>query len=515
MPVHVYGIVSRVGKMTNEVYCRQLRCICCNKKIWKVTDIDMEDTICCPNQYYEEHQPSRIIIPAQEIHITVVSLAKDRNPCEETEFAISLYEELAGVCKLGDLVEVFGTIKFQPSHQQKRTLGFSELELVCNNVVCVRNPWELKSPQWSHPSLHQKEEEELDLELPCRLLQGAVKNIHPALFLVGSLLSAVMLSTQRLETRRDQVHILVVNHGHDPYTKSMMNDVATVLSPTNSHLRCSEMTPRFFEVEKSHHQWQNFGTAVSARYLTMIRTGITILDFNQVSKHEKQSLSDVLSKSLCCPCPGAEFTIPVTSTLWALMENFPSSKTQQLDVSHHLSEEMCDLFDIVIPCAIQNDSQYDQMAIHRLLDASCASKTSNRKALWSILDKAYSMKRPPGLSRDAKVLLQKYYTFIRGQNAEHVRCVPVHVSESLLRLTMASAKLRLSTVIRDTPDATLAIKLTEETLLETGVYNQPSELLLDLDEVSRKTFSTFDQELSAMHEVIKKTLFVKTVDIEE
>lgn len=93
------------------------------------------------------------------------------------------------------------------------------------------------------------------------------------------------------------------------------------------------------------------------------------------------------------------------------------------------------------------------------------------------------MKRPR-LTREAKLLLQNYYTFIRKQNKEHERCVPVHVSESLLKLATASARLRLSAFIQPTPDATLAIKLTEETLLETV-------LTQDLDYPLKNVFRVF------------------------
>lgn len=187
-------------------------------------------------------------------------------------------------------------------------------------------------------------------------------------------------------------------------------------------------------------------------------------------------MQDVISKPLCCPHPGSEFSTPMTCTLWALMELFPCSRNHP-DITHQLSEELCDLFDIVIPCALQHDSEYDQVAIDRLLhDSSDAPKTPHYGSLRSVLDKACSMKRPR-LTKDAKLLLQNYYTFIRKRNTGHERCVPVHVSESLLRLATASARLRLSASIQSTPDATLAIKLTEETLLETVLIPDPDHHL--------------------------------------
>lgn len=154
------------------------------------------------------------------------------------------------------------------------------------------------------------------------------------------------------------------------------------------------------------------------------------------------------------------------------MELFPSSRNLP-DITHQLSQELCNLFDIVIPCALQLDNEYDQVAIDRLLHNNLyTSKTPQYGSLRSLLEKACSMKRPR-LTRDAKLLLQNYYTFIRKQNTGHERCVPVRVSESLLRLATASARLRLSASIQPTPDATLAIKLTEETLLETVLILNP------------------------------------------
>ena len=78
--------------------------------------------------------------------------------------------------------------------------------------------------------------------------------------------------------------------------------------------------------------------------------------------------------------------------------------------------------------------------------------------------------KSPKVSREAKRLLQGYYTYVRNpqdfNEQIHARSVPVSVFQSLLRLASASARLALSPTVRAVPDVTLAIKLTEETLLE-------------------------------------------------
>lgn len=216
-------------------------------------------------------------VPAQKIHIIVLSSADDRGICKETEMSVVLQEELVGVCKLGDLVEVFGSFQYQSPSNRKKTFNFADFKATCNNLVILRNPWDLLPPQ--RGSFFNQAE--LDLECICRLLQKAVNNIYPSMFLIGSLLSAVMVPNQRVDNHRDQIHVLLVNHGHDAYIQGMMKDVATVLSPVNQFMKFTEMTPHLCETVKPVQNSLK-DVMVSAGHLTISRTGLCLINLNEI-----------------------------------------------------------------------------------------------------------------------------------------------------------------------------------------------------------------------------------------
>ena len=65
IPVHFCGLISGVGGIKDEVYCRELQCYYCGQTKWKMEflGVQEENEICCAEQAldpnYEERKQSR------------------------------------------------------------------------------------------------------------------------------------------------------------------------------------------------------------------------------------------------------------------------------------------------------------------------------------------------------------------------------------------------------------------------------------------------------------------------
>ena len=326
--------------------------------------------------------------------------------------------------------------------------------------------------------------EDGSLEFVCRVMQRAVPHCHPPTFLIASLLSSVMTANRHQEGIRDQIHILLTCRGQDPYTLQLLSETAEMLSPINSLCRLVK-DGSFCEVRAAR---KGDPDGISAGHLALSRMGISVLDLDRMSRSEKRSCAMYLRSSRHLPCPGAEGNVPVTSTLWATAQSHPTTEAGTPDMPTPFGEEFRNLFDIVVPFSVQNDTLYDAHVIRRLLrshtnnssviilsDGCCvvgpvsAIDSDARHQIRCLVKRSMEF-AVPKMSREAAKLLEGYYTYVRNPRVFHepaqVQCVPVHVFHSLLRLASASARLTLSPIIRTVPDVTLAIKLTEETLLE-------------------------------------------------
>ena len=212
----------------------------------------------------------------------------------------------------------------------------------------------------------------LNLESICRIMQKAMRNIHPPTLLLAALLSGVTIGSHAKDAERDQIHILLTCHGHDPFALTLLDTIAAVLSPLNSICNFHKGNAGICETKQAAKISSGATQEVHAGRLCLSRKGISVVNMDHMSKAERKECLHYLNAGTYFPCDGPEFGIPVTTTLWGVIQSWNGQKASQNDenAAQHYPSEISDAFDVVIPFSVQNDPLYDQHSIQRLLSVT-------------------------------------------------------------------------------------------------------------------------------------------------
>lgn len=187
------------------------------------------------------------------------------------------------------------------------------------------------------------------------------------MFLIAAILSSVMVGRLSQSMSRDQIHILLTCHGYDPYAIKMMNSMAKILSALNGVYNFFSKRGSVCDVKRSDKEEM---TQVAAEFLSLSRMGVSVLDLEGLTKSEWKKFTDFANSELFSACPGLEFSVPSTSTIWATVQTDQCSNKANKAKTGRLHTDLISIFDIVIPFSVQHDPLYVEHSVRRLLHTS-------------------------------------------------------------------------------------------------------------------------------------------------
>ncbi|KAI5172408.1 DNA replication licensing factor MCM3 [Nematocida sp. LUAm3] len=377
--------------------------------------------------------------------------------------SLTMEDDLAGGIKPGDRVRVYGTYKCI-SHIKKMPDALKST-LIAHFIEPVHAvPRVSEVPDKIYKIL---EEEGVD---------GIIKNIAPSIyghFSVKKALLFLMLGGSPVLTEtggkiRGDINMLMV--GDPGIAKSQMLRYVLELFP----LAISTTGRGASGVGLTAAVVNNPETGtrqVEAGAMVLADTGIVCIDeFDKMDETERAAIHEAMEQqSVTIAKGGIYVTLNARCSVLAAANPVSGQYRPSLTPRENirLPESLLTRFDLIF--IMEDTMEYDQeIAAHvlkRRMGAEAFSSPVTQKDMLGYIE--YARKLQPQLTEEASLYISKEYERIREEGEikrnSLARGVTARLLESLIRLSTASAKSRLSSVI-ELSDAEIAISLLEPTL---------------------------------------------------
>ncbi len=289
-------------------------------------------------------------------------------------------------------------------------------------------------------------------------------------------------------TSRPDIHVLLI--GDPGVAKSQMLQYVDIIAPKSIYVTGKGTTGAGLTATAEKDEFADGAWTLKAGALVLAGGGICMVDeFDKMGKDDRSSMHEAMEQQTISIAKAgiiAKFKSN-TSVLAAAnpkFSRFDSYKPlyEQFDIPPTLLSR----FDLIFPIRDVLDKEVDRSIADHILKIYTAD--SPEKQMKPAIDPdlfkkyiAYARKNvQPRLTEEAAEKIKEYYVHLRSSGSDGTAAATPRQIEALIRLSEASAKVRLSATV-DVADADRAIDLTNFVLREIAL--DTSTGLIDIDRV--------------------------------
>ncbi|KAH9385248.1 DNA replication licensing factor MCM3 [Nematocida major] len=382
--------------------------------------------------------------------------------------SIVLENDLAGLVKPGDRVRVYGTYKCVSN--LKSTQDTLKTTVIANNIEILNKKEEKKTSPEAIQSI-----------LAAEGIDGIVKYIAPSIYGHTAIKKAIllmMIGGKAIQTStggsiRGDINILLV--GDPGIAKSQLLRYVLDISPlsvgtTGRGASGVGLTAAIVSDPDTGSR------KIEAGAMVLADTGIVCIDeFDKMDDTERAAIHEAMEQQTVTITKGGIY-ITLNARCSVLAAANPVSGQYRSNLSPRenirLPESILTRFDLIY--ILEDTLKYDSEIAEHVLDMRMGRKGSinelSREEIRSYIEAAKAIN--PELSEDAVKHISVEYMRIREEGEKNktslCRNVTARLLESIIRLSTAHAKARLSSVI-ELDDAVAAVEILESTLWRKSV----------------------------------------------
>ena len=431
---------------------------------------------------------------------------------------VTLEDDLVDVCKPGDDIEVCGIVRrrWKPLTRDKR----NEIELVfMANHVLVKSDEKSRLVVTDEVKQEFQEFWDYNKNYPLRGRNHIILSFCPqvfGLYLIKLSVTLVLIGGQTQADEagtkvRDRCHLLLVGDpgtGKSQFLKYAAKVCSRSVLTTGIGSTSAGLT---VTASKDSGEWQ-----LEAGALVLADGGVCCIDeFNSIREHDRASIHEAMEQQTISVAK-AGLVCKLNSRCTVVASTNPKGSydpEEPLSVNVALGTPLLSRFDLILVLLDTRNSEWDKIVSSYILQGKLPheDETMETKNLWD-LDKmraylSYVKTIDPILTKDANIVLKKYYQIQRQHNEYNQSRTTVRLLESMVRLSVAHARLMFRQEVL-VVDAIVVITLVEASM-------QGSALIKGINPLH--TAFPKDPEKDYIHQLdlILNTLELKDVLIRE
>ncbi|MFZ1970629.1 MAG: minichromosome maintenance protein MCM [Candidatus Nanoarchaeia archaeon] len=413
----------------------------------------------------------------------------------------------------GSRVKVIGVLKEVPVPLQGGGVSTRfELAIETNNIISLEETFE---------ELDISEEDErqiIELSQDPHLFDNLAKSIVPGVWgyeeikksLILQLFGGVRKIFSDGQKKRGDIHILLI--GDPGVAKSVTLSYIADISPKGRYVVGKSASGAGLTATVVRDEYLR-GWSLEAGAMVLANKGIICIDeLEKMDPQDRSAMHEAMEQqTITISKANIQATLrSETSVLAAANPKFGrfdpyQPVAQQID----LPPTLINRFDIIFTLRDIPDRDKDQKIAAHVLYEHTKSETSETLIPTSIIRKyiAYARQKiKPLLNQDAMKEIERFYVELRNTPVSSegaMRPIPISARqlEALIRMSEASAKLRLSSVATK-EDSKRAIDLMKYYLMQVG-YDYESKTF-DIDRISNRISSSQRNKVFAVRDVISE-----------
>jgi len=490
------GIVKRASEVRPEVSEVIFECQECGNRI-NVLQPEEEKTIKYPmkcdcgnrrsfNQIKQKLYDARWAAIEEPFEITTGE--------KPSEIMIYLKEDLTSPrirnkTEPGNRIKVFGVLKKIPKRTPRGAKTRQmEILMYANNIEAVESEWE-------ELTISPEDEKKIkNFSKDPIIYDKLIGSLAPTMFGLEKIKLAVILQLfggvphmLKDGTRiRGDIHILLI--GDPSVGKSQILKVSSQMMPRGRYVSGKGTTAAGLTASVLRDEQFMGGWVLEAGALVLSNRSICAIDEfekmdrqDQVAMHEAMSLQQVsiAKASIVATLPARTSVLAGCNPKLGRFDPYIPIR-EQIDIS----ETLLSRFDVKFALKDVPNPEIDEKMIDHVLKSRHFDEDQTKPIIEPDFLKKYiaytKMNCKPDLSREAGQKLKDFYVGLRTKTAGEESPVPITLRqyESLIRLAEASAKIRLSKIVRE-EDADRAIDILKFSLREFGF--DPETGMIDID----------------------------------
>ncbi|HDN83462.1 MAG TPA: minichromosome maintenance protein MCM [Candidatus Altiarchaeales archaeon] len=421
-----------------------------------------------------------------------------------------LEDDIVDKAQPGDRVMITGIVRLLP---QKKGGAIYHKFIEVNNIEKLEKEFE-------EVEISEEEEEEIiKLSRDPRLYEKIINSIAPGIYgyrevkeaialqLFGGTPGKVLPDGTRL---RSDIHILLI--GDPGVAKSRILQYVNQIAPKSIYVTGKGTTGAGLTATAEKDEFAEGGWTLKAGALVLAGGGIACIDeFDKMDKDERSAMHEAMEQQTISVAKAGIVAKFLANTAILAAANpkysrFDSYKplAEQFDIPPTLLSR----FDLIFPIRDVLDKERDaEIAEHILKIHSCQKAEDEVKPEIDVdlLRKYISYARKnikPTLSKEAMEKIKNFYVELRAGSKETVQATPRQL-EALIRLSEASAKMRLSNVVT-VDDAERAIALTKFVLREIA-YDETTGRF-DIDRIATEYPKSLRDKLRMVEDILHELI---------
>lgn len=511
--ISVEGVVNKIGDVLPKVYNAIFYCNRCDERVLVLQDKRiLQEPYKCPGCQRSEFRFS----PDESEWIDIQRL-EIQEPLEmlkggEQARKIEVWaeEDMTDVVTAGDKIVVTGIVRLKPPEKRGVSVFYKFIE--ANYVEGIEREFE-------EIDITEEEEKEIKkLAKDPKIYDKIIKSIAPSIYGYDEVKEAIALQLfggrpgKKLPdgtSVRPDIHILLI--GDPGVAKSKMLQYVDNIAPKSIYVSGASTTGAGLTATAEKDELAEGAWTLKAGALVLAGGGIAAIDeFDKMSKEDRGAMHEAMEQQTISVAKAGIITKfkANTSILAASNPKFSrfdryKSPAEQFDIPPTLMSR----FDLMFPIKDVVDRELDKnIAEHMLkMHGSGEDLEDIKPDIPADLFRKYiaysRIHVRPMITEDAKEKLMDYYVNLRASS--HGGAVPAtpRQLEALVRLSEASAKIRLSDTVTVT-DAERAIRLTNFVLREVA-YDE-STGVFDIDRIVTEHPKSTRDKIRVVESIIRE-----------
>lgn len=454
----INGIVTKISDILPKVHIATFQCSSCGNKITYLQEKRelIYPSICdsCKKKVVFKLIPEESkFIDLQRLEVQE-SLEFIRGGEQASKIEVWIEDDLTGKVIPGNTVNVFGTLRLISPQIKQSPIYFKFIE--ANNIVVIEK-------EFTEIEISENDERAIkELSKDPKIYEKISSCIGPSIYGYNEIKQAIALQLfggskfelpDKTKTR-DNIHILLV--GDPGVAKSKLLQAAHQLAPKGIYVSGKGVTGAGLTVTAEKDEYAQGSWVLKAGALVLASGGIAFIDeFDKMEKEDRSSMHEAMEQSSISVAKAgivAKFrsdtsVLAAANPKFGRFDNF-KALTDQFDIPSTLLSR----FDLIFTIRDVMDMAQDKNVAEHILKAYQKKHAEELKPPIDVelLRKyiAYAKKNlNPQLTDEAKEKIEEFYLSLRKESKETVQTTARQL-EALVRLSSASAKLRLSNEIK-------------------------------------------------------------------
>ncbi|MCD6227056.1 minichromosome maintenance protein MCM [Candidatus Micrarchaeota archaeon] len=525
--ISVKGVVTKRAEVKHKVHVATYQCAFCGEKTKIVISPETEPPSMCPSckrkggMVLLEDESEFVDIQRAEVQELLERLKGGTPPAR---LELWLEDDLVNSIIPGDTLEMIGILRLRQPYVPR---GRKKVSFVYTRYLDILHVTKQKKEFEEIVITDDDKKEILNLSKSQNLYERMVKSIAPAIYghheikegillqLFGGTPDKMLPSGGRI---RDDIHILLI--GDPGAAKSRMLQYVTALAPKSVYVSGKSVTGVGLTASAERDELADGGWTLKAGALVLSSGGIAAIDeFDKIDQEERASLHEAMeSGQISIAKAGIVATMKSkTSILAAANPKFGRFDPERpLADQFNIPSTLLSRFDLIYPMIDVPDEEKDSNIADTILRTHQEagkgvitpkdSKVIDEDVIPNDLMKkyiAYARQHvKPTLSEDAMDKIKSYYLKMREMGKQYSRvAITARQIEGLIRLTEASAKVRLASVA-EADDAERAIKLVDWMMRKLAMDKEVGSF--DIDTITSGRSRSQFEKFSSIIEIVKE-----------